>query len=326
MNTKISENIGLDLVRATEATAITAGRWMGLGKPVEADTAAITSLLAALNPLEIDGCIAVRRESNNHLELEPLGTSIGTGSGPTIDIVFDAVDGINQLARGYPGAISVIAVAPNGCMWAPASGVYMDKIVVNKEVAHHLVEECIAAPAAWTLALVARAKGKKVKDLTVFLLDRPRHRDLINEIRTAGARVMLRTDGDISMGILAAMPSSQIDILMGAGGIPEGLILACAVKAFEGAMLGRLDPQSNAEREALEIAGLDPSQVLKVDDLVRGDEVFFAATGITSGSLLDGVRYEGNYAFTNSLMLRGETHTQRRISTQHYVGPGHQSE
>jgi fructose-1,6-bisphosphatase II len=137
-----------------------------------------------------------------------------------------------------------------------------------------------------------------------------------------GALVMLRTDGDISMGIHAAMLSSEIDILVGAGGIPEGLILACAVKAFSGAMLGRLDPQSNAEREAIEIVGLDPSEVLAVDDLVRGIEVFFAATGITSGSLLDGVRYKGHYAFTNSLMLRSETHTQRRMSTEYYVGPG----
>lgn len=321
MNAKITENIGLDLVRATEASALTAGRWMGLGKAAEADKAATKALFAALNTVEMDGCLVVRRENGNQLDLDLLETRIGTGSGPNIDIVFDAVDGINQLARGYPGAISVIAVAPNGCMWAPATGVYMDKIVVNQEVAPHLVEDCVTAPAAWTLALVARAKNKNIRDLTVFLLDRPRHKDLIEEIRTAGARVMLRADGDISMGIQAAMPSSQIDILMGAGGIPEGLILASAVKAFGGAMLGRLDPQSDAEREAIEIVGLDATEVLTVDKLVTGDVVFFAATGITSGALLDGVRYEGDYAFTNSLILRGETHTQRRITTQHYVGP-----
>ena len=194
----------------------------------------------------------------------------------------------------------------------------MDKIVVNEQVAPYLVSECINAPAAWTLALIARAKNKKISDLTVLLLDRPRHQDLIDEIRTAGARVLLRTDGDISMGIQAAMPKSQIDILMGAGGIPEGLILACAVKAFGGAMLGKLDPQSREEQVAVEKVVLDPDQVLTVDELVSGDEVFFAATGITGGSLLDRVHYEATHATTNSLMLRCETHTQRRIITQHY--------
>lgn len=321
MDTKISDNIGLDLVRVTEAAALAAGRWMGMGKPDEADQAATKALLETLNSVEIDGCIAVGIEKTQKLYQLPGGNKIGSGNGPSIDIVLDAVDGINQLATGYPGALSVIAVSPNGCMWAPATGIYMDKIVVNKDVAPHLVQECVTAPAAWTLALVARAKGKKVRDLTVFLLDRPRHKDLINEIRTTGARVMLRTDGDISMGIQAAMPVSRIDIFMGAGGIPEGLILACAVKAFGGAMLGRLDPQSDSERQAIEIVGLDPDQVLTVEELVSGDEVFFSATGITKGSLLNGVRYEGNHATTNSLMLRGETHTQRRIFTQHYIGP-----
>jgi fructose-1,6-bisphosphatase II len=320
MNTKLPYNIGLDLVRVTEAAAIAAGRWMGMGKPEQADQAATKALLETLHSVEIDGCIAVGIEKTQKLYPLPRGDKIGSGKGPHIDIVLDAVDGISQLAKGYPGAISVIAVAPNGCMWAPATGIYMDKIVVNKDVAPYLVQECVTAPAAWTLALVARAKGKKVQDLTVFLLDRPRHKDLIDEIRTAGARVMLRSDGDISMGIQAAMPESRIDILMGAGGIPEGLILACAVKAFGGAMLGRLDPQSDSEREAIEVVGLDPDQVLTVDELVSGDEVFFAATGITRGSLLNGVQYEGDHATTNSLILRGETHTQRRIFTQHYIG------
>ena len=323
MDTKIADNIGLDLVRATETAALAAGRWMGLGEPNEADAVATTALLSALNKVDIDGCIAVGEKKANRARFEHFEDKIGTGSGPSIDIVLDAVDGINQLAQGYPGAISVIAVAPNSCMWAPATGVYMDKIVVNEQVAPYLVQDCITAPAAWTLALVARAKDKKISDLTVFLLDRPRHQDLINEIRAAGARVLLRTDGDISMGIQAAMPESQIDILMGAGGIPEGLILACAVKAFGGAMLGRLDPQSIEEREAVEMVGLDPEHILSGDELVSGDEVFFAATGITGGALLDRVHYEAKHATTNSMMLRGETHTQRRIFTQHFFPLDH---
>jgi fructose-1,6-bisphosphatase II len=318
MNTKIADNIGLDLVRATETAALTAGRWMGLGQPYEADAVATTALLSALKEIDIDGCIAVGEDQASRARYTPFENKIGTGSGPRIDIVIDAVDGINQLAKGYPGALSVIAVAPDSCMWAPANGVYMDKIVVNDQVAPYLVPECINAPAAWTLALVARAKNKKISDLTVFLLDRPRHQDLIDEIRAAGARVLLRTDGDISMGIQAAMPKSRIDILMGAGGIPEGLILACAVKAFGGAMLGKLDPQSPEEQEAVEKVVLDPDQVLTVEELVKGDEIFFAATGITGGSLLDRVHYEATHATTNSLMLRGETHTQRRIITQHF--------
>ena len=318
MNTRIADNIGLDLVRATETAALTAGRWMGLGQPYEADAVATTALLSALNEIDIDGCIAVGEDQASRARYSPIENKIGTGSGPRIDIVLDAVDGINQLAKGYPGALSVIAVAPDSCMWAPATGVYMDKIVVNDQVAPYLVPECINAPAAWTLALVARAKHKKISDLTVFLLDRPRHQDLVDEIRAAGARVLLRTDGDISMGIQAAMSKSRIDILMGAGGIPEGLILACAVKAFGGAMLGKLDPQSPEEQEAVEKVVLDPDQVLTVEELVSGDEIFFAATGITGGSLLDRVHYDATYATTNSLMLRGETHTQRRIITQHF--------
>jgi len=321
MTHKITDHIGLNLLRATEATAMTAGRWMGFGKSTEADHAARLTMLKVLSTIDMDACIAVSRDQLDPTHSQLPDDQIGTGIGPKIDLVFDSVDGINQLALGYPGAISAIAVAPEGCMWAPATGVYMDKIVVDEEVAPHLVHECVTAPAAWTLALIARAKGKKVSDLTIFLLDRPRHQDLITEIRTAGARVMLRADGDISMGIKAAMSDTPIDLMMGAGGIPEGIMLACAVKALGGAMLGRLDPQSPAEQEAIEQVGLDNGQVLTVDDMVTGDEVFFVATGITGGSLLDGVRYKGSHAITNSLMLHGETHTQRRIITEHYYLP-----
>jgi len=195
----------------------------------------------------------------------------------------------------------------------------MDKIVVNAEVAPALVPDCLTAPAAWTLDLVARVKGKQISDLTAFVLDRPRHAPLIAEIRAAGARVMLRPDGDISEALLASSLDSKVDILMGTGGIPEGLIVACAVKALNGAMLGKLDPQSVEERRAVQDAGMDVRRVLTADDLVASSEVFFAATGITDGPLLEGVQYSAKRARSNSLVLRGETKTRRVITAEHLL-------
>jgi fructose-1,6-bisphosphatase II len=232
------------------------------------------------------------------------------------------VDGRRLLAAGQPGAISVAAVAPRGSMWTGSAAVYMEKIVVDQEVGEILVPECLDAPAAWTLSLVARRKGKEVKDLTVFVLDRPRHLPLIEEIRSVGARVMLNRDGDIAGALLAASVTGKADLLMGIGGVEEGLIAACGVKALGGAMLGRLAPQSEAERDAVQAAGLPLSQVLTCDDIISSDEIFFAATGITDGSLLEGVRYRGNWAETYSLVLRGETRTRRHIQAEHLIAPG----
>lgn len=319
MNSHIPSNLGLALVRATESAALSAGRWMGLGKPEDADRTASKTILEALNNVDINGTIVLSDRKPDRPARIKSGSKVGNGDGPQVDVVIDAIDGVSQLSKGYPGAVAVVAVSPHGTMWAPAPAMYMDKIVVNAEVAPYLVTECMMAPAAWTLALVARAKNKEVSDLTVFLLDRPRHIDLINEIQTAGARVMLRADGDISKGLQACMHQSGVDILMGAGGIPEGLLLACAVKALGGAMLGRLDPQSSEERDAIKDAMLDPNRVLNVDELVSSEDVFFAATGITDGSLLTGVRYMADRATTNSLIMRGATKIQRRLFTQHLM-------
>lgn len=195
----------------------------------------------------------------------------------------------------------------------------MDKIVVNREAAQVLVPECMDAPAAWTLALVARAKKKEVRDLVVFVLDRPRHVDLIEEIRAVGARVLLRPQGDIAGALMAASPQGKVDLLMGSGGIPEGVIATCAVKALGGAMLGRLAPQSDQEREAVKKAGLDTSHILDCDELVSADEIFFSATGITDGVFLSGVRYHGNIADTESLILNTETDTRRLIKSEHVL-------
>ncbi len=313
-------NFGLDLMRATEAAALAAGRWMGLGKRDDADQVATEAMVKALNTLDMNGYIVIGEEGKlgTHSPLDS-GQRVGTGNGPEMDVVVDPIEGRNLLARGHPDAIAVAGLAPLGSMWSPAPAVYMEKIVVGREAAEALVPECLDAPAAWTLALIARVKKKDVRDLVVFVLDRPRHRDLIEEIRTAGARTMLRSDGDVAGALMAASPHANVDILMGVGGVPEGVIAACAVKAMRGGMLGRLAPQDTEEQATIRAAGLDTNQILTCSELVASDEVFFAATGITNGSLLGGVRYSGNHADTESLVLRCETGSLRIIRSEHLV-------
>jgi fructose-1,6-bisphosphatase II len=269
MSEGVSRNWGLDLVRVTEAAARRAGRWMGLGKRDEADLDTIEAMARALNAIDMSGYIVIGEEGKLgvHSALES-GRTIGAGSGPDLDVVVDPIDGRNLLALGHPGAISVAAVAPRGAMWSPTPAVYMEKIVVDRAVAGALVAECMDAPAAWTLALVARVKQKQIRDLVVFVLDRPRHAALIEEIRQAGARVMLRSDGDIAGALMAASPGRGVDLLLGIGGVPEGVIAACAVKALGGAMLGRLAPQSEAERVAIADTGLNLRRILSSHELI----------------------------------------------------------
>jgi len=321
MNSRLARNLGLDLVRVTEAAALSAGRWMGVGQYEQADQAAGSAMVAALNDLDICGTIAIGEEGrlHKHLPIET-GCHVGASDGPPMDIVADPIEGRYLLGRGRPNAISVAAIAPSGTMWAPAPALYMEKIVVNREAASALVPECMDAPAAWTLALVARAKNVPVRDLVVFVLDRTRHRHLVEEIRSSGARVMLRSDGDVAGALLAATIGKGVDILMGIGGIPEGVLAACAVKALRGGMLGRLAPQTEEEQNAVQEAGLDIRQVLACDDLIAGDQVFFAATGITNGDLLSGARYYGERAETQSMVLRSETGTCRMIRAEHLIG------
>ena len=311
-------NLGLDLVRATEAAALAAARWMGLGKPDEADNDATEAMFRTLNTLDMEGHIVIGEEGKlgRHSPLDS-GTVVGTGDGPQVDVVVDPVDGRKRLALGYSDAMAVVGVAPLGSMLSVVPAIYMDKIVVDRSAAKAMVPECMHAPAAWTLALVARLKNKPVRDLVVFVLDRPRHEDLIEEIRMAGARVLLRSDGDIAGALMAAYPGSGVDLLMGVGGIAEGVIAACAVKALGGTMLARLAPQSKEELAATQAAGLDIHKVLDGGELVQSDRIFFAATGITDGLLLTGVRYQGPEAETNSLVLRAETGTRRIMRTVH---------
>ncbi len=317
---RLSQNTGLDLVRTTEAAALIAARWMGLGLRDEADQAASTAMAAVLDGLEIDGRIVCGEEGRASPPTALAGgRQVGTGRGVAVDVVVDAIDGRRLLACGRPGAVAVAAVSTRGAIWSPAPALYMDKLVVDRTVAPYLVPECLDAPAAWTIGLIARAKRKAVRDLTIFVLERPRHADLIDEIRAAGARVMLADDGDISGALLAASHDSPVDALMGIGGTAEGVIAACAVKALGGGMLARLAPQSPAEAAAVANAALDTRQVRSLEDLVSGNQIFFVATGITDGLLLKGVHFEGERASTNSLILRSETRTRRLIFAEHLL-------
>ena len=325
MQEHLSRNLGLDLVRVTEAAALAAGRWMGFGNSDEADRAATEAMAGALDTLDIDGHIVIGEECKlgNHSPLDT-GHRVGNGSGPAMDVVVDAIDGARILAKAHAGAMSVIGAAPRGSMLSLYPAAYMDKIVVGRDAAASLVPECMDAPAAWTLALIARVKKKSVRDLVVFVLDRPRHQHLIEEIRSAGARILLRSDGDIA-GALAAATHPKVDVLMGTGGAPEGLIAACGVKALGGAMLARLAPQNAEERAAVEAAGLDTQRIYTCDDLVSGRAIFFAATGITDGVLLSGVRYQGHEGHTESLVLRCETGSRRVIQAVHTIEPAGQT-
>ncbi len=314
----LPRHFGLDLVRVTEDTALASGRYMGSGNRDAADQAAAQAMYQALAEVDIDGHIVIGEEGklDTHSPLDS-GQSVGTGRGPAMDVVLDPIDGLGLLAESRPGAISVIAMARQGMMWSPYPAIYMEKLIVDEEVAPHLVPDCLDAPAAWTLALVARVKKKPVRDVVVFVLDRPRHADLIEELRSAGARVVLRSDGDIAGALMAASRHTGINLLMGIGGAPEGVIAACAVKCLRGGMLARLAPQSDAERRAVLAARLPLNEIMSSDKLVAGKDLFFSATGVTSGELLKGVHYEGDVVTTDSLVLRGRSGTWRRIYSEH---------
>lgn len=315
---KPSRNIGLDLVRVTEAAAIRAGRLIGSGRREEAYQLAAGAMWTALGEVGIDGTIVIGEEGRLG-DKTPLdtGQKVGNGNGPPVDVVVDPIDGTELLIRGHPGALSLVGVAPQGTMYSPSPAVYMEKIVVDVDSAHALVPECIDAPAAWTLALVARVKQKAVRDLSVIVLDRPRHADLIEEIRAAGARILLRDEGDAEGALIAATPGTSVDVLMGTGGVSEGVIAACAVKAMNGAMLARLAPQTEEERAEIVAAGMDPSRIFTANDLVGGNQIFFAATGITESTLLKSVQFYGRTVETHSLLLRSETRTRRFIRMQY---------
>lgn len=317
---QLSRNIGLDLVRVTETTALAAGHWVGSGDFANAHRAATRAMADALNALEMNGRIIIGEESRLG-ENSPLcsGQPVGSGNGPEVDVVVDPIDGTKLLIRGKPGAISVVSIAPRGTIWSPVPAVYMDKIVVDRNAAAALVPQCMDAPAAWTLALIARQKKKSVRDLSVIVLDRPRNENLIEEIRQSGARVLLRDEGDAEGALIAATADTDVDVLMGIGGVSQGVLAACAVKASGGAMLARLRPQNAVERENIRRAGLDESRIMTCNELVTSKQVFFAATSITDSALLRAMQFWGNYASTYSLLIRSETGTRRFIHAEHGI-------
>ena len=309
---------GLGLVRVTEAAALAAARWMGRGDRDAADQAAQDAMARSLNLLPMRGRIVSGEEGRLHAG-SPLdsGQDVGTGDGPELDVEVNAIDGATLVGKGKPGALAAAALAPRGAMWRPGPAVWMYKLVADRTVAGTLGPEALDAPIGWTLAAVARAKGKDIRDLAVFVVNRPRHDALIAELRKAGARVVLRGGGDVGGALLAADARANIDLMLGIGGTAEGLLAACAVKALGGVMLGRVTPQLEAERNACQDAGLDLGRVLTTDDLIRGDEVFFSATGVTESAMLAGVRLLGDTAETQSLVLRFETGTRRFMATEH---------
>lgn len=308
-------NLGMDLVRVTESAAMSAARWMGRNQKEHGDQAAVDAMRLMLSSLDMDGVIVIGEGEKDKAPMLFNGEQIGNGQGPVVDVAVDPVEGTNLLAKGKPNAISVIAVSPRGTMWNPGPAFYMEKIAVGPE-ARDVID--LDAPVKDNLKNVARALGKDVEDLTVFVLERERHSHIIAEIAAAGARVTLHHDGDVAGALMAALPQTGVDLMINIGGTPEGVIAACALKPLGGQLLGRLSPQKPGEREAILAAGIDPSRILTLDDLVTSDDVHFAATGITDpGQLLGGVKYESGGARTYSLVIRGMSGTIRYIESIH---------
>lgn len=314
MREKPERNLALELVRVTEAAALAAGRFMGRGDKEGGDKAAVDAMRLVLNTVEMDGIIVIGEGEKDKAPMLYNGEVLGTGHDPKMDIAVDPIDGTRLLALGRANSLATVAIADRGSMFNPGPIVYMDKIAVGPEGKGAIDIEM--SPLV-NLRSVARAKGKDIRDLTVMILDRPRHEKLISDVRKAGARIRLITDGDVAGAVMTAWPDSGIDLLMGVGGTPEGVISACALKAMGGEIQGKLYPRDEDEAQKARDMGYDLNKVLTIDDLVKSDNVFFAATGITDGELLDGVKYYGNGARTHSLVMRSRSGTVREIVARH---------
>lgn len=309
-----TRNLALDLVRVTEAAALAAGRYMGRGNKNEADGAAVSAMRLLLNQIEMDGEIVIGEGEKDEAPMLYNGEHLGTGRPPHMDIAVDPVDGTRPLAFGLPNSIATVAMATHGAFFNPGPFLYMNKIAVGPE-ASGVID--IEAPVKTNLEKIARARGEQVDNLTVVILDRPRHEQLIREVREAGARISLIPDGDVAGALMTSTPGTGIDVLMGIGGTPEGILAAAALRCTGGNILGKLYARNNDELERAKAMGMDYQKVLTMDDLVSTDDVFFAATGITKGYLLEGVSYFPDGARTDSLVMRGLTGTVRRITATH---------
>jgi fructose-1,6-bisphosphatase II len=309
-------NLALELARVTEAAAMASARWVGRGDKNAADAAAVNAMRMLINSVAMNGIVVIGEGEKDKAPMLFNGEQVGDGTGPLCDVAVDPIDGTRLAANGMPDAISVLAVSARGAMYDPSAVFYMSKLVTGPEAADAVD---IEAPPRANVAAVARAKHCSPHDVTVIMLDRPRHAGLIEEVRETGARIKLLTDGDVAGAILAAREGTGIDLLLGVGGTPEGVIAACAVKCLGGIILGQLAPTDDAERAKALDAGHDLSRVLTTDDLVASDDAFFAATGITNGELLAGVRYKAGGATTSSLVMRARSGTVRAITSEHQL-------
>jgi fructose-1,6-bisphosphatase II len=310
-------NLALELVRVTEAAALAASRWVGRGDKNGADGAAVAAMRTVLSTVTMDGVVVIGEGEKDNAPMLFNGEQVGDGSPPLVDVAVDPIDGTTLTAQGRTNALSVIAVSDRESMFDPGPSYYMEKIAVGPEC---LGSIDITASPTQNLRWIAKAKRESVRDLTVVILDRPRHAEMIDEVRASGARIRLITDGDVYGAVAAGSVGSGVDVLMGVGGTPEGVISAAALKCMGGEIQGRLWPRDDDERAAIAAAGLDPAAVLTTDDLVRSDNCFFAATGITDGPLLGGVRFDFHGVTTQSLVMRSRSGTVRRIDAHHQIG------
>ncbi len=307
-------NLALELVRVTETAAVAASSWVGRGDKDAADGAAVAAMRKMINTVDMNGVIVIGEGEKDNAPMLHNGEKVGNGSGPNCDVAVDPIDGTTLTSNGLNGAVSVIALAPRGTMFDPKGAFYMNKIVTGPEAAAVID---ITAPAGENVRKVAKAKSVDVSDITVIVLDRPRHADLLKELRKAGARIRLIKDGDVAAAIETTRLGTGIDILMGIGGTPEGVVTAAAMRALGGVIQGQLVPQSESERSSAKDAGHNLSKIYMTNDLVASDDVFFSATGITDGELLRGVRHTAFGAISHSLVVRGHSKTVRIIETEH---------
>ncbi len=307
-------NLAMELVRVTEAAAMAAARWMGRGDKEGADGAAVDAMRVVLDSVQMDGIVVIGEGEKDEAPMLYNGENVGDGNGPLADVAVDPIDGTTLTALGRANAIAVLAVSDRGTMFNPGPCVYMEKIAVGPECVGVID---INASVTENLHAVAKAKGERVRDITVVILDRDRHNDIIGEVREAGARIRLIPDGDVAGAISTAWADTGADVLLGIGGTPEGVISAAALKAMGGEMQGKLWPRNEAERTESIEQGYDLDQILTTDDLVKGDNCFFAATGVTDGDLLRGVHYTPDHCTTQSLVMRSKSGTVRQINAQH---------
>ncbi|MCL5123175.1 MAG: class II fructose-bisphosphatase [Deltaproteobacteria bacterium] len=315
-----TRNLALELARVTEAAALSAGRFMGRGDKEAADAAAVNAMRLVMQSVDMNGIIVIGEGEKDKAPMLYNGEVVGNGSSPDVDVAVDPIDGTRPLAFGRTNSLSTVAIAPRGTMFNPGPFVYMNKLAVGPEAKGKInIEMSITE----NLKAIAKAKGKAVEDLTTIILDRPRHDNMIAEIRKAGARIRIIPDGDVAAALMTSMPDTGVDVLVGIGGTPEGVLVACALRAMGGEIQGKLYARDEGELRRGREAGYDFEKVLTMDDLVSSEDVFFSATGITDGELLKGVRYFGDGARTDSLVVRGLTGTVRQITATHRIDKLH---